>query len=360
MNTRIRHIHFFRALSPLSRPIADATHSISEIAFIITRIELESGIIGESNLLAFHYSPQAIAGALGDLQPIAMEFEAWQTGQFLERAAAESEYFGNKGVNRWAAGAINVAMWDAWAKSLEQPVWKLFGAYRDKVPVYGSGGWLSYNISELIEEVTGYVKRGFAAVKIKVGSPELERDVERIARVREAVGPSIRILIDANQGMSVAAAMELARAIAPYNVHMFEEPIANIDFDGYAHLRRHCGIPLAMGEREYDTVALRELLSREALDLWQPDLLRLGGVEGWRASSLMALGGGIRVAPHYYKEYDVALLTTVPNGYFCESFDWIDKLIDTPIEVRDGFAYPHPTPGWGFHFIDKHMTELAQ
>ena len=359
MNTLIRNIHFFHALSPLSRPIADATHSIPGIAFIVTRIELESGITGESNLLAFHYSPHAIAGALRDIRSIAVEFEAWQTGQFLQRAAAESEYFGNQGVNRWAAGAINVAMWDAWAKSLGQPVWKLFGVHRDRVPVYGSGGWLSYSISELIEEVTGYVKRGFAAVKIKVGSPELERDLERIARAREAVGPTIRILIDANQGMSVASAAELARAAAPYNLHCFEEPISNSDFEGYAHLRRHCGIPLAMGEREYDTVALRELLSRNALDLWQPDLLRLGGVEGWRASALMSHGAGLRVAPHYYKEYDVALLTTIPNGYFCESFDWIDKLIDTPIEVRDGFAYPRPTPGWGFNFIDKHLTELA-
>ena len=359
MITRIKSIHFYRAISPLSRPIADATHTISEIAFVITRIELESGIIGESNLLAFHYSPGAIAGALRDIAPVAMEFDAWQTGHFLERAAAEGEYFGNKGINRWAAGAINVAMWDAWARTLGQPVWKLFGAHRDKVPVYGSGGWLSYSIEELIDEVIGYVRRGLTAVKIKVGSPDLQRDLERIARVREAIGTSVKLLIDANQGMTVAAAMELAQSARQYNLHCFEEPVANTDFDGYAHLRRHCGIGLAMGEREYDTVALRELIARNALDLWQPDILRLGGVEGWRASALLAHGSGLRVAPHYYKEYDVALLCTIPTGYCCESFEGIDALIDTPIEIRDGFAHPRPTPGWGFRFKDEYLTELA-
>jgi len=358
LKTRIRNIQYFRAVSPLSRPIADATHAIPEIAFVITRIELESGVVGESNLLAFHYSRGAIAGALRDIRPIALEFEAWETGRFLARAAIESEYFGSGGIHRWTTGAINIAMWDAWARTLEQPVWKLFGACRDKVPVYGSGGWLSYSIEELIEEARAYVKRGFAAVKIKVGSTDLDRDIERIARVREAVGAKTRIMIDANQGLTVGRALELARGIECYNLHCFEEPISNTDFEGYAHLRRQCAIPLAMGEREFDTIALRELVARNAIDIWQPDILRLGGVDGWRSSAIQAGGAGLRVQPHYYKEYDVPLLCTVANGYCCESFDWVDGLVDTPIEIREGYARPSVEPGWGFRFKDKHLAEL--
>ena len=358
MKTRIKNVQYFRALSPLSRPICDATHSIQQIAFIITRIELESGTIGESNLLAFDYSPRAIAGALRDLQPIAMEFEAWEAGKFLKRAFAETEYFGDKGLNRWAAGAINVAMCDAWGKTLGQPIWKILGACRDEVPVYGSGGWLNYPTEELIEEVTCYARRGFAAVKIKVGSPELERDLERLARVREAIGPHMKLMVDANQGMSVAAALALTRHARQLEIHCFEEPLASTDFDGYQHLRRQCGTSLAMGEREFDTTALRELIRRNAFDLWQPDIIRLGGVEGWRASALLANGSGIRVQPHYYKEYDVALLCTIPNAHGCESFDWIDSLVDQPIKSHHGFARPLPGAGWGFHFKDQYLTEL--
>lgn len=358
MKTHIKNIQYFRALSPLSKPIADATHSIDRIAFIVTRIELDSGVTGESNLLAFNYSPAAIAGALRDIVPIAMEFEAWETGRFLQRAFAESEYFGNRGITRWAAGAINIAMWDAWGKTLGQPVWKILGTYRDEIPVYGSGGWLNYSMDELLAEVTGYAKRGFTAVKIKVGSPDVERDLERLARVREAVGPHIRIMMDANQGMTVASAVALSRRALQFNIHWFEEPIANTDFDGYKYLRGTCGISLAMGEREFDTTALRELIRRDALDLWQPDILRLGGVEGWRESALLAHGAGIPVLPHYYKEYDLPLLCTVPNAAGCEWFDWSDSLIDQPISFHNGVARPMPGAGWGFRFKEEYLTPL--
>ena len=241
--------------------------------------------------------------------------KAYETGRFMKHALANAEYFGNVGLNRWAAGAINIAMWDAWGKTLDQPIWKILGTYRDKVPVYGSGGWLGYSMEEMIEEVTRYAKRGFHAVKIKVGSPELDRDVERLARAREALGPHIKLMIDANQGMNVPSALALARRIQAFNIHMFEEPIERTDFDGYECLRRQTGIPLAMGEREFDTTSLRALIRRKALDLWQPDILRLGGVEGWRESALLANGHRIPVLPHYYKEYDVPLLCTIPDAY---------------------------------------------
>jgi L-alanine-DL-glutamate epimerase-like enolase superfamily enzyme len=359
MTNRIWSIQYFRAISPISRPIADATHSIESIGFIITRIELASGITGESNLLAIEYSPHAIAGALRDLAPLAMEFDVWQTGVFVEKALAQTEYFGNSGVSRWAIGAINIAMWDAWGKSLGQPIWKILGACRHSVPVYGSGGWLSYTLEELLAEVSGYARRGFHAVKIKVGSPEPAIDIERLARVREAVGPHLKITIDANQGLDVPSALALARSAKQFDVHWFEEPISHTDLSGYQHLRRHTGISLAMGEREYDTTTLRELIRRNALDLWQPDILRLGGVEGWRGSAILANEHGLPVLPHYYKEYDVPLLCTIPNAYGAESFDWMDELVDHRIPIRDGMAHPLPGAGWGFSFHDANLTELG-
>jgi len=355
---KIKAVNFFRAVSPISRPIADSTHSISEIAFIVTRIELDNGVTGDAYLLAFHYSPQAIAGALRDIRDLALGFEVSETGKFIHEFEKESEYFGRAGIHRWALGSINLAMWDAWAKALEQPVWKLFGVCHERVPLYGSGGWISYSIDELIAEVTGYVKRGFCAVKIKVGSPELERDLERLARVREAVGPNVNVMMDANQGMSVATALKLAEAVRPLRITWFEEPLPHTDFDGYAQLRRQAGISLAMGEREFDLVPLRELIRRDAIDLWQPDILRLGSVEAWRASAALANAHHIPVLPHCYKEYDVPLLMTVPNAFGAESFDWVDGLITNPIRMENGFAYPNTGTGWGFSFKDGALKEI--
>jgi L-alanine-DL-glutamate epimerase-like enolase superfamily enzyme len=355
---KVRSVQFFKALSPLSRPIADSTHSISEISFIVTRIELDSGVTGDANLLSFHYSPRSILGALNDIREMTIGFEASETGAFIREYERESEYFGRGGIQRWALGSINVAMWDAWAKTLDQPIWKLFGTCHERVPLYGSGGWLSYSTDELIDEVTRYVKRGFRAVKIKVGSPEQERDVERLTRVREAVGPHVNVMMDANQGMDLTGALNLSRAVRPLRISWFEEPFPAAHFDDYAALRQQAGISVAMGEREYDLTALRELIGRDALDLWQPDILRLGGVEAWRASAAFAQAHHRPVLPHYYKEYDVPLLMTVPNAFGAESFDWVDALVTHPIRMENGFAYPNPGPGWGFDFKNEFLTEL--
>ena len=355
---KIRHIQFFRAVSPLSRPIADSTHSIPEIAFIVTRNTLDTGLKGEAYLLAFHYSQQAIAGSLRDIAPMAMGWDVKQTETFIQHYEKESEYFGIKGIHRWALGSINIAMWDARAKSLGVPVWKMFDVHHSRVPLYGSGGWLSYSIPELLDEVTRYVKRGFRAVKIKVGSPELQNDIERLTRVREAVGPNIQIMMDANQGMNRTTASQLSAAARDLKITWFEEPLPNTDFAGYAQLRRVAGISLAMGEREFDLVALRELIAREGLDLWQPDILRLGSVQAWRASAALAEAHHIPVLPHYYKEYDVPLLMTIPNAHGSESFDWVDDLITHPIRMKDGFAYPNEGNGWGFVFKDERLTEI--
>jgi len=356
---KIKRITFYRAVSPLSQTIADSTHQIPEIAFVVTRIELDSGVTGEGHLLAFHYSPQAILGALRDAAPMALGMEVSDTGRFIAKHEGESEYFGNVGLHRWAAGSINLAMWDGWAKTLRAPIWKLFGTHHDRVALYGSGGWLSYSMDELLDEVRRYVKRGFRSVKVKVGSPEIHRDVERLTKVREAIGPNIRIMMDANQGLLLPAALELARAAQPLQIIWFEEPLARTDYEGYAQLRRQAGMSIATGEREFDTVTLRELIRRDAIDLWQPDLLRLGSVEAWRASAAVAQAHHLPVLPHYYKEYDVPLLLTVPNAYGAESFDWVDGLITHPIRMRDGFAYPNDGDGWGFNFKEEHLTELA-
>src|SRR5579875_3025444 len=169
----IRRVTYFKAVSRISRPIADSTHQIPEIAFLVTRIETDAGITGDGYLLAFHYSPEAILGALKDIAPMVLGREVSTTGELLAYHEQQSEYFGNVGLHRWAAGSINVAMWDAWAKTLGVPVWKMFGTYHRRVALYGSGGWLSYSIDELLEEVQNYVKRGFRSVKVKVGSPEV-------------------------------------------------------------------------------------------------------------------------------------------------------------------------------------------
>lgn len=354
----IKNYSLYKATSKLEKPIADATHTLHEISFIVIRIEVETGVTGESYLLSFQYSPHAIAGALKDMGEQIIGEEVYNTVKVFEKVNAAAEYFGREGINRWAQGAFNIAMWDAWGKILDQPVWKILGSGATEIPLYGSGGWLSYTPEELIAEVVDYKARGFKAVKIKVGKPDWKEDLDRLIRVREALGPDMDIMMDANQGMTVSSALALARAVRKLGIRWFEEPVDHKDLQGYQLLRAQSGLSIAMGEREYDTLVLRELLTRNAIDIWQPDILRLGGVEGWRNSAALAAAFHIPTLPHYYKDYDVPLLCTIANGMGAESFDWIDQLIDFPLKIKDGKALPRERAGWGFGFKDDCLTEL--
>ena len=247
--TKIKNYAIYSAKAKLEKPISDATHTLTEISFMVVRISLNAGIVGESYLLSFQYSPAAIAGALKDVGEMLIGEQVYNTVKTFERINHANEYFGMEGINRWAQAAYNIAMWDAWCKTLKQPIWKVLGCSRTEVPIYGSGGWISYTVEELIDEVSNYKSRGFKAVKIKVGKPDWKEDLERLKLVRGAVGNEINIMMDANQGMQVSSAIQLARAARGLNIHWFEEPIDHTDFAGYQQLRTQAGISLAMGER---------------------------------------------------------------------------------------------------------------
>ena len=356
----IKEINLYRAVSRLSRPIADSTHQISEIAFFIVEVISANGKKGQGYLLSFHYSPGAIRGALHDLKDFVLDrdYRTNETVRIRQDWEAQSEYFGKEGINACAGAALNVALWDCWGHELNTPVWKLLGTNNTRIPVYGSGGWISYTEEELVAEVTDYKKRGFTAVKIKVGSGSIENDLHRLKACREALGDSVKIMMDANQGMKVTEALELSEKARGIGINWFEEPVEHTDFAAYELLRNKCGIALAMGEREYNIEALKALISRNALDLWQPDLIRLGGVEGWRDSAHLAESFSLPVLPHYYKDYDVPLLCTIKHPYGAESFDWIDGIIDNTMHIENGFAYPRDGAGWGFYFKEDALEEI--
>ena len=155
MNTEIRKIGICHAVSRLTKPIADSTHDISEIGFYVVELETKGGVKGQGYLLSFHYSPNAIEGALKDCRNFFLSrgYQVYETVRARREWDMEAEYFGNTGVNTCAIAAFNIAMWDAWCRTAGQPVWKMLGANICRIPVYGSGGWISYTDRELLDEV---------------------------------------------------------------------------------------------------------------------------------------------------------------------------------------------------------------
>jgi L-alanine-DL-glutamate epimerase-like enolase superfamily enzyme len=268
-----------------------------------------------------------------------------------------TEYIGREGLAMWGTAAIDVALWDLLARRLGLPASILFGRRCTTVPVYGSGGWLSYSDEQLADEVRRYIDRGFCGVKIKIGDPREDRDVERIRAVRQMLGPQPKLMVDANQGLTLSRALRLIRRVEDCRLEWLEEPFAKDDTESYTRLAAATDIPLAAGEREFGIEPFRRMAAARAVSVVQPDLLRVGGVTGWRLAAGLAEAHRLGLAPHFYREYDVHLAAAYPNLIAVESFEWLDRLVESPFEVRDGMAAVPARPGFGVAFRPEAIRE---
>ncbi len=342
---------------PISPPIADSTHVLRFMDLIL--VEVCAGeFSGSSYMLSFDYGPVLLKGIVDyELKRHILGMEADDIRAVYERNLQATEYIGREGVAMWGTAAIDVALWDLLARRLGVPVALLFGAHTRAVPVYGSGGWISYSDEQLADEVSRYVSRGFAGVKIKIGDQE-DRDVERVRAVRQAIGPNRKLMVDANQGLTLERALRLARRLEDCQLEWFEEPFAKDDLEAYSRLAQASETPLAAGEREFGIPPFRRLVLARCISVVQPDLFRVGGVTGWRIVAALADSHLLRLAPHFYREYDAHLAAGQPNLIAIESFDWLDPLLESPFEVRDGLAIVPDRLGFGVTFKQEAIREF--
>ena len=341
---------------PFATPIADATHELRFLDLILVEVRA-GGHSGISYMLSFDYAPALLRGIVDhELKRHLIGCDADDIRAVYERNLRITEYIGNEGLAMWGTAAIDVALWDLLGKRLGTPAAVLFGANAKSVPVYGSGGWISYTDEQLADEVSRYLARGFQAVKIKVGDRE-DRDVERVAAVRKSIGPNCKLMIDANQGLTLDGALRLTRRLEQYCVAWLEEPFAKHDLESYLQLSGRTEIPLAAGEREFGVPPFRRLVTSRCVSVVQPDLLRVGGVTGWRLVAALADTHLLKIAPHFYREHDLHLAAAQPNLIAIESFDWLDPWLEHPFEVRDGLAVVPDRPGFGVNFRKDAIQE---
>lgn len=341
---------------PISPPIADSTHVLRFLDLILVEVHA-GGASGSSYMLSFDYAPALLKGIVDqELKRHLIGMNADNIHAIYEQNLQITEYIGREGLAMWGTAAIDVALWDLMARRLGVPVSLLFGVHSPAVPVYGSGGWISYSDEQLADEVSRYVARGFAGVKIKIGGNE-DRDVERVRAVRKAIGPDRKLMVDANQGLTLERALRLARRLEDYDLAWFEEPFPKEDLESYSRLAATTSIPLAAGEREFGIAPFRRLTAGRCISVVQPDLLRVGGVTGWRLVAGLAESQLLRVAPHFYREYDVHLAAAQPNLIAIESFDWLNELLEHPFEVRNGLAVVPDRPGFGVTFRKDAIRE---
>lgn len=327
-------------------PMRDALQLLDTHGTCHITVETDQGVAGSSSI--YFGRGAAAPGVLAKL--VNEELAPGVVGQdpFLVRGIRDrlwnvTDYHGTIGLALFGIAGIDLALWDFAGRALEQPVWRLLGAYRDKVPTYAMVGWLNYDDEKLKNVVTKALEQGFRGIKMKVGAATLEEDVHRIEAVRSVMDKEHLLMVDANQALSVQDALNRGRVFEEMGCYWFEEPIRADNVDGLAFLAAELTIPIATGENNYGLGQFRQLFERRAVDIVQPDIRRAGGLTECLEIGLAARSFDIPYASHGGGAH-LHVLAALPNAIFLESGVLSD---DSPVKLVDG-CYPLPeTPGLG-------------
>jgi L-alanine-DL-glutamate epimerase-like enolase superfamily enzyme len=257
-----------------------------------------------------------------------------------------------KGAVIQAIGAVDIALWDIIGKALGKPTYQVLGGFTDRVRVYAAGGYYEEGKStaDLAREMESYVSEGFRAVKMKIGGEPLAVDVERVRAVRQAIGPNIDLLIDANNKWNAYEAIRFGRAVEKYDIFWFEEPVEPDDFAGCAEVRQALDIPIVAGENEFTRWGCRELLEARAADILNLDTVIAGGITEYKKIAALASAWHLPVSPHGNPFMAVHLLASVSNGLIMETYPAIESKFNLALPlfpVKDGYITVPDKPGLG-------------
>lgn len=343
---------------PLGEPIGTAIHSIASVGCVLVEVRTDDGVIGQSFVFTINAARlRSFDEMIRGLAHIALGRDPHETEGIWHDLWAEVNPTGHKGVTVSAMSAIDIACWDAVGRAAGMPLHKLFGSCRTEIDTYASSGlWLSTPVDRLAAEAASLVERGFGAVKLRLGSDRIADDVARVRAVRDAIGPDIGLLVDANQKFSPKHAIALGRRLEEFDLVWLEEPVAAGDLKGHAEVRRALEIPIASGETEYTRYGMQAMIDAGAADVLMPDLQRIGGYSEFAKAAATAAANHLRVSTHFFTEYSLAVAGSTANCVSVEHIDWFAPLFVEEIELRDAQLVISDRPGTGFTFA----PDLAQ
>jgi L-alanine-DL-glutamate epimerase-like enolase superfamily enzyme len=257
--------------------------------------------------------------------------------------------FGGRGIASAAISAVDIALWDLKARLLGTAVTALLGT-AGPVPVYGSGGFTTYDSKQLTEQLSGWVDdQQIPRVKIKIGESwgrNQDRDLERIALARKVIGPQAELFVDANGGYTAAQATEVAWQMAEHRVTWFEEPVSSDDLPGLAGLRTQLEPDVAAGEYSWCLADSAALLRAKAVDCLQVDVTRCGGITGFMAAAELAAAHGLEVSGHCAPNLHARAAAGVGNLRHVEYFhdhQRIERMLfDGALDPQTGILTPDP------------------
>jgi L-alanine-DL-glutamate epimerase-like enolase superfamily enzyme len=341
----------------------DAIQQFTKQETIFVQIEIDDGFIGTGYSYTIGTGGRAVVALLReDLLHRLIGQDARQVEALWNKLFWATHGTAVGAITSLALAAVDTALWDLRCKAAGQPLWLLAGGFRERVPLYDTeGGWLNLPIEEIVGEAEASVAKGWPGVKIKVGKPDPMEDVDRLTAVREAIGPQIDLMIDANQSFTYAEAKRRARLFEHLNLFWFEEPMPAEDMSGHVQLAQSTSTPVAVGESIYSLSHFREYLAAGACGIVQVDVARIGGITPWLKTAHLAESFNVKVAPHFLMELHVSLAAAVPNALYVEHIPQLARLTHRGLEIVEGQAVAPSEPGigidWDFDAIDRLRVE---
>ena len=365
---KIESISVASARVPLENVTSFATRTVSARDYGLVRVRA-GGIEGIGFCYAGSSGGTLVAQAVEQLlAPILLGHDSLLVEGLWQRMFQETLLHGRAGSVMRAISILDCALWDLNARAVNLPLYKYLGAaVDDAVPAYASGGYYleGKTPKKLGEEMAAYVKAGFRAVKMKVGRLSPKEEEARVKAAREAIGPEVELMLDANNAWhDLPTAMRYMERFELYDPYWIEEPFFPDDIDNHARLAKLTRVAVATGEIGAGRWHFKEILDKGAAQILQTDALVCGGVTEWRKVAATAASYGVTVCPHWFHDLHAHLVAATPNARYVEFFpdDQVlnfRRLIDAQLKAKDGTLLLPETPGLGFGFDEKVLALYA-
>jgi mandelate racemase len=344
----------------LKRPVIARIATITDWPLVLIDLFTNEGVVGRSYLEPYTVKAMKyLVPALHDLGEMLKGRELAPV-ELYELARKSLHFVGYQGLSMIAVSGLDLAAWDARAKAANVPLCVFLGGTVGPVRAYNSNGlWLKEPSAVATESLELRDEGGFTGLKLRLGRDRLRDDLETIEAVRNAVGDDMALMIDFNQGLNLADALQRCHAIDDLGLTWIEEPIVYDNFDGFAQLAAELKTPIQIGENFYGPRDMHTALQKKACDFVMPDFMRIGGVTGWLRAAAIAGAGGIPVSTHLYPEVAAHVMRVTETAHWLEWQDWADPILLKSYDIKDGLLHIPDMPGVGLDWNEDAITANA-
>jgi mandelate racemase len=344
----------------LERPIVARIATITDWPMILIDLHTNESVVGRSYLEP--YTVKAMKYLVAALHDLGEMLGGRQVApvELYEQARKSLHFVGYQGLAMIAVSGLDMAAWDARAKAAGLPLCVFLGGSVGPVKAYNSNGlWLKEPKAVAEEALELRDEGGFAGLKLRLGRDRLRDDIATIEAVRDATGEDMDLMVDFNQGLDFAEALQRCHAIDDLGLAWIEEPIVYDNLDGFARLAAELKTAIQIGENFYGPRDMHTALQKKACDLVMQDFMRIGGVTGWLRAAAIAGAAGIPMSTHLYPEVAAHVMRVTETAHWLEWQDWADPILQTPYEVKDGLLHVPDVPGTGLEWNEDAVAAFS-